>query len=503
MKRTVIVGGGAAGIPLAARLSEDASREILLLEAGPAPQPLPRALVDGTTVQAAVPGNAFAWSFPGQLTRERAHTVTRGRVLGGSSAINGGYFVRARPGDFSRWSEAGGQSWTYARALPVLRALETDHDFDDGRVHGWAGPMPVARSRHDSAATAAFIEAARRAGFADEPDKNAADPPGIGRVPTTIVDGTRISTATAYLPAVARSPNLSILADVHALRIRFTGSRAVGLDTSGGTIDADEIVLCAGGIGTPHLLLLSGIGPRAQLERLGIRVVSDLPVGAGFSDHPNVGVSWRARRPLSDPDERVAFPAALNLDSSGAAGRHREGDLEVLLSAKPTRHLLSGASPGSEEGDDLRLIVGLQSPEARGTIELRSADARVAPHLEYRYLQERSDRERLRIGVRVAADLLRSAAFEDLFAGFDGIDEATLGDDARLDDWVVAYVGTAFHLSGSAPMGRVVDAAGRVLGVRGLRVADTSMLPDVPSRGPYATAVFVGELIARAMREPE
>jgi choline dehydrogenase-like flavoprotein len=363
--------------------------------------------------------------------------------------------------------------------------------------------------QHGELATA-FREAALELGHPEEPDKNAlalagaAPRIGVGPVPSNIVDGVRVNTAMAYLEPARGRPNLRVLGGTRALRLRFgPGSRVIGVETDRGDVDADEVVLCAGSVATPQLLMLSGVGPRAELEAHGIAVRADLPVGERFSDHPNLAVGWRPTRPLHDERDRFAFPTALNFDSSGPAGRYPQGDLEILLVAKPVG-LLFG-QPGqhavteADAGTEMQLLVALQQPLSRGRLGLRSADPLDAPRVEYRYLEADDDRARMRTGVRTASAMLRSRAFDGLFDGFVSLDEATLGDDARLDAWVAAHLGTAIHLSGTAAMGGVVDGAGRVLGVEGLRVADTSMLPRVPSRGPFNTAVFIGELIARLM----
>ncbi|WP_460775633.1 mycofactocin dehydrogenase MftG [Microbacterium sp. GXF7504] len=502
MTRTIVVGGGAAGIPLAVRLSEDPDREVVLVEAGPAPEEYPADLRDGTSVQGAMPGHPFSWSYLGHLTPDRPYTVARGRVLGGSSAINGGYFVRSRPEDFARWARAGGADWSPEAVGPVWAALEHDRDVGDRPGHGSSGPMPIGRPPQDGVLAGAFTAAARMLGFPAEPDKNAAGAPGVGAVPSNVVDGERISTARAYRADLAARPNLRVLPETRVLRVRFRGTRAVGVETTAGVLDADEVVLCAGAIGTAHLLLASGVGPAAHLEAVGVPVVVDSPVGQAFSDHPDLNVGWRPTRSLDDPAERFAFPTALQLSSSD---RHPQGDLEVLLSVKSLGHLLTGSSVAANEhfaqAEDLQLIVALQRPEGRGAITLQSTDPLVAPRIDYRYLEESDDRRRARFGIRTAVALLRADPFDGVFDRLTELDDDTLGDDDRLDDWMRSHLGTAIHMSGTAPMGPVVDGAGRVHGVRGLRVADTSMLPDVPSRGPFATAVFLGEHVGRLIRD--
>ncbi len=538
---TVVVGAGAAGAALAARLSEDPDRRVVVLEAGPAPrttEEFPPELLDGGTVQGAMPGHPANWAYLGHLTPELPYTIARGRILGGSSTINGGYFVRARPEDFGRWAAAGGPDWSYDRVLPVLRDLERDLDLGAGPFHGDSGPMPVRRASQQNPAAQAFTAAAHELGFPDEPDKNAPGEPGVGPVPQNVVDGLRINTGMAYLNPVRDRANLEVRGGCRALRVVFEGARAVGVEVDDAdgrrTIAADEVVLCAGGIGTPHLLLVSGVGPAGRLRRLGIPVVRDAPgVGRAFSDHPDLSVGWRSRRDLVDTSSPETFTTALNLASPGGDA---SGDLEIMVCVTTMGHLLMGSASTVAGGArsalrhplatlravrgaslrrmreqvaharDLVLLVGLQREEARGSITLESADPLAPPRIDYRYLSTARDRERLRYGVRTAVALLHSRAFAPLFDRLTELDDATLDDDAALDAWMRAHLGTAIHLCGSAPVGpasdpdTVVDGSGRVHGVEGLRIADTSILPDAPTRGPANTAVLIGEIVALFMR---
>lgn len=509
--RTVVVGSGGAGAPLAARLSGDADRAVTMIEAGSGALEAPAELLDGGALRGAAPDHPANWAYPAELAPGVPAVVARGRILDGSTAINGGYFTRAAPSDFGAWAAAGGAGWTYERALPLLRALERDLDYGASPVHGDRGPMPVSRPPQSSAATA-LRNAALELGFPDEPDKNAGSAPGIGPVPSNILDGVRVSTAAAYL-AGARD-RLEILGDTRVLRVvleasgegpRATGSadrsrpRAIGVETDRGFIEADEVVLAAGAIATPQLLMLSGIGPREHLEEFGIGVAADLPVGRAFSDHPNLALEWRTARPIVDWDAGFGFPTALNFDSASgdpSLGSHPQGDLEILLASKPLGFLLTGVRPAEET---LQFLIALQDHSGRGRLSLASADPLDPPRIEYRYLEREEDRRRLRVGVRTAVRLLRSRAFGGVFGGLTDLGDAELGDDDALDAWILRRLGTALHTCGTAPMGEVVDGEGRVRGVDGLRVADTSILPSAPHRGPANTAVFIGELIARRM----
>lgn len=501
MNHIVIVGGGTAGAVLAARLSEDPSCEVTLIEAGSA-RDTPAELLDGASLPAVVPGHPANWGYQAWLQPSTSTTVPRGRILGGSSAINGGYFIRPRPLDFERWAKVSGAEWSFESALPLLTKLENDLDCGDQPIHGTSGHIRVRRPPQSGGLAALFTQAARELGFAEEADKNqSTGPVGVGAVPSNIIDGVRINAAMAYLADAKSRPNLMIMGDTRALRVRVNQGKAVGVETDRGVVDADEVVLAAGSVATPHLLMLSGIGPTDQLTAHGVVTVSDLPVGQSFSDHPNLSVSWRSSVPLVNPAERFAFPTALNFDSSGSAGHYPDGDLEILLSVKPLSLLLHPdvASAPAEGADEYHVMVSLQAPKGRGRMTLVSGDPLAQPRIEYDYLNNESDRQRMRVGVRTAARLLTSASFASVFLSFASLTDDILAEDKLLDEWITTHLSTAIHLSGSAPMGEVVDGQGRVYGVDALRVADTSILPNVPSRGTFNAAVFIGELIAHQM----
>lgn len=476
---------------LAARLSEDADRRVLLLEAGPAPrtaEDFGADLLDARLVPGAVTRQPMVAGWPVRLTPDRPWSVPRGRVLGGSTTVNGGYFIRARREDFDRWAAAGNPAWAYDRVLPFLRDLENDLDYGATDVHGGEGPVPVRRGTLDHPAAAAFAAAARRLGHRDDPDKNAQAKPGFGPVPSNVVDGVRRNTALAYLDAEVRArPNLRVLGECAVRRILFTGNRVVGLlvEREGRvlTLDAADVVLSAGALGSAHLLLQSGIGPRAELERVGIPVVRHSPaLGTRFSDHPQVVLEWGDQADWDEP-----------ADSWLGGCLHTAADkFEILQSLIPMAGLMSGKT--AVPGAPLPFLVSVLTPRPVGRMGPRSADPLVDPAIDFGYLSTAEDRRLLRAAVRATAALIEASDFTDLDS-----------DDA-LDRWIRRNLGTAQHTCGTVPMGpadsadAAVDQYGRVHGVRGLRVADTSILPDAPQRGPAATAVLIGEVIADAIR---
>jgi choline dehydrogenase len=480
----VVVGGGSAGCALAGRLAAARSHRVLLLEAGPlewAPE-----ILDAASLAAAMPGHPVNWAHSVELRTGSYTDVPRGRVLGGSGAINGAVWMRATPAD--GWGLPG---WTWSGM--VARYIRSESDVDRGRLphHGADGPVPVSRPdgalRHPTAER--FLAAAARCGFAAEPDKNAGDPPGAGLVPGNAVDGVRVNPAMAYLRDVAGLPldgagpaardgALTVRGDSPVDRVLHDKPRAGGVGPAAGTaVHAGEVVLSAGAIGTAHLLLRSGVGPADDLRAAGVEVRHDLPgVGRGFTDHPAVFLPFSTDDPLPHPHAPAA-QAALDLD----AGADPAGDCEVLLFARP--FVLDGPQ---------HLMCQLMHPDSRGTLALPAPDG--PPRITYAYLRTEHDRRRLRHAVRVAADLLRAGLGTRVEpAG------AVLGSDRALDGWIATHLTTAQHLCGTAAMGpqtdphAVVDPELRVRGLEQLRVVDLSVLPVVPRRGTAATAVAVGE----------
>jgi choline dehydrogenase len=467
----LIVGAGSAGSVLAERLSLDAACTVTVLEAGPGPSdPGVRAMTDNGMQLPVGAASPLVARFATTLTDDpaRGAHIVRGATVGGSGAVNGGYFCRGIPQDFDEWQLPG---WMWSDVLPHFRAIETDLDFT-GPEHGDRGPIRVRRVSEIGGSTERFLHAAESAGFGLLADLNAAPatdtlPAGIGTVPLNIVDGIRVGPGAAFLEPALRRPNLTVLTGHRAHRIRCTAGRAIGVDVLGPAgpsyLTADRIVLCAGAIGSAHLLMLSGIGDETMLSAVGVPVVVPAPVGLNCSDHPEwvLPTTW-AVAPGRPVLEMVLSTAdALEI-------RPYTGGFVAMVGDGTAGH-----------PDWPHLGVALMKPAARGRVSLVSADPSVPPRIQHRYDSNSVDVQRLSRGVELAREIA--------------------GTTTRLGDPLWS---TSQHLCGTAPMGAdgnpaaVTDARCQVRGIAGLSVIDGSVLPTIPSRGPHATTVMLAHRAA-------
>jgi len=489
----VVVGGGTAGCVLAARLSQDPGARVLLLEAGAAE---PTAHMTDPAAWFMLAGTSVDWAYetvPQRGTDNAVHPWPRGKVLGGSSGINGMMHVRGHRASIDAWEALGATGWNYDALLPFFKRSERVVGGDPA-YRGLDGPTVIVPVSATEPLWEACYLAAVQAGHPRNDDSNAADAAGVCWHENNVVDGVRQSAADAYLTPIAGRANLTVVADAYVQRLLIEHGTCRGVEYShAGQVQTAfagrEVVLTAGVIGSPQLLLLSGIGPGQHLRGLGIEVLADLPgVGANLHDHPKSEIAYTATRPART-SRYARKPLVLTRTEPAAAP-----DLQMIFIDFP---LHPRFTPGAEDG--YSVIFALMTPASRGYVRLASADPQQAPLIDPNYLAEESDQRRMVAGLRLA----REVGAANALAGWRD-KELSPGPAAQTDDALLAHlrrgVSTYYHPVGTCKIGNdamsVVDPQLRVQGIANLRVADASVMPSIISGNTNATALAIAERAA-------
>lgn len=516
----IVIGAGSAGSVLAARLSDDASSSVTLLEAGPADRSYTIRMPAAVSIN--IKGSRYNWQYrsePQAALGGRSLYQPRGKVLGGSSSLNGMIYIRGHAYDYDGWARAGCAGWSYAEVLPYFKKLES---FEGGEnlYRGASGPVPVRRGQVSSPLHQAFIEAGQQAGHPLSADVNGFQQAGVSFFDKNIASGERWSAARAYLDPWRGQRNLAIHTEAQACRLIVRSGRACAVDyLQRGQLHRlearREIILCAGAFGSPKLLLLSGIGPADELKALGIEVVHDLPgVGRNLQDHTEVHVQYRCTEPITlfrdlKPLRRLYAGARWFLTRSGQAATNHY-DTGAFLStdtavAHPDMQLhfvpivYNNSVERRVDCHGFRVHAGPMRPKSRGHLRLGSNDPLAAPLIQPNYFAEPEDWRDMRRIIAMSRDIFARKAF-DRYRGPEMSPGANRLSDTDLDDFIREWGDTGYHPAGTCRMGVGEDAVvapdARVHGIEALRVVDASIMPTIVSGNLNAPVMMMAEVMA-------
>lgn len=509
----LIAGAGSAGAVLAARLSEDPSVNVLLLETGPDYRSAdrPAAMLAPNPFGIILDPEYSQYRYDDLVARRSSARPPalywRGRGVGGSSAMNGQIAIRGMLEDYDDWAAQGCAGWSGAEVLPYFCKLETDFDFGDRPYHGDDGPLPVYRAPLDTwgPIDRALRDAALGLGYGWSDDVNAPGSTGASTYPINSIDGVRVSTYDAYLDPIRERPNLTILGNAHVDRVVFDGTTARGVlaivDGQARHFDADEVILSAGSVHSPAMLMRSGIGKRDELDRMGIATVADLPVGDNLVEHSAVWLGVAI-----EPEHRVRDAMFRHTNccvrySSGLAGAGQNDMIMISMN-------LSGVDDAGRASG--RLIVGTFQTFSRGSVRLASLDPCVHPEIDLAMLADERDLMRLNDGMRRLFEVAQQPAFSEIassiFSTVTGEPILELPGDDELNAWLLEQVSDCQHPVGTCRMGAaddprsVVDPTCAVIGVEGLRVIDASVMPENPRANTHFTTVMIAEKMADTLK---
>lgn len=521
----IIVGAGSAGCVLANRLTEDDGVRVLVLEAGPQDYSIFIHMPSAFAYPLA--GTKYNWHYESEpepyLNNRRLH-CPRGRVIGGSSSVNGMVYIRGHAFDYDAWARrAGLENWSYFDCLPYFKKSETRLKGGDA-YRGSSGPLYATTGAGKNPLYKAFIEAGRQAGYPVTEDMNGYQQEGLGRMDMTTYKGRRWSSAQAHLRPAQKRGNVEVRDRTLVTRVLFEGRRAVGVEySSGGQLETTrakrEVILCGGAINSPQTLLLSGIGNSDDVKKLGIPVVQHLPgVGENLQDHIEAYVQYECIQPITlygatNPLAKLKIGVEWILTRKGLGGTNHFESGGFIRSEAGVEHpdlqyhflpmAVSYDGTSAAEGHGYQVHIGPMRPTSRGHVKLKSADPRQHPLIVFNYMQTEQDRKEMRAGIRLTREILTQQAF-DPFRGAELAPGPSAVSDAEIDAFVREKGESAYHPSCSCRMGTddmaVVDGTARVHGVEGLRVVDASIMPDVISGNLNVPTIMMAEKLADAIR---